>query len=297
MIPERIISKLEYQWPNVKLVISSFYHTHLDPRLLTSPLVYSLKYPMLDKLIETEGIPQRPQPPYPSLPKLSKILLEASNLRSLGLDIMFGSNWAKVASLKLPLQPSDRLPPLYALRLSDASETFGSDNEHCGMFSRCMDWTCLRRLDLGSSCPQHFLEEIGSRLSNLKSLTMGVEPDADWASQSLTSVVKFIESLPGLHVLRLTDKTNAFETMSSVIVESQKSLQDFSYRDLLRRDTDREVSYWEPSRLRELIVRNPELSQLEFDVPLVEQKWVSTSRKLKRRKRIRQIAEDSIIQS
>ena len=216
--------------------------------------------------------------PYSSL---RTFLLRATNLRRLDIDT--DSYSLTPTSLHLPLQPSDRLLPLYALRLSGYAELFGFDGEHCRTFSQCMDWTCLRRLDLGEYCPRHLFKEISSRLSNLKSLTMGIETDknGDSTSGSLVPIVKFIECLPSLHVLRLTDFTCSIETMSSVIVNSQTSLQELSYRaarfrqNIRRLSSEKLKSAWEPSQLRELVLRNPELSRLEIDVPLVERKWVS----------------------
>ena len=247
-----------------------------DLRFLSSPLLYSLSYVVHDNWVTSEEADLLD--PYS---ELRKFLLRATNLRRLG--IYGSSRFIAPASLHLPLQPSDRLLPLHALRLSGYSELFGFDGEHCRTFSQCMDWTRLRRLDLGNYCPRHLFEEISSRLSNLKSLTMGIETDknGDSTSESLIPIVKFIECLPGLHVLRLTDFTNAIETMSSVIVNSQASLQELSYlaagyqKDIRRPSSEKLPSGWEPSQLRDLILRNPELSRLKIDVPLVERKWVS----------------------
>ena len=238
-------------------------------------MLYSLRYSFHGKLVTSKEADQLD--PYS---RLRKFLLSATNLRR--LDIKNFSRSHTPSSLHLPPQPSDRLLPLYALRLSGHPGLFGFVGEHCGTFSQCIDWTRLRRLDLGSYCPRHLFEEISSRLSNLGSLTMGIQTDqnGDSTSRGLVPIVKFIESLPGLHVLRLRDFTYAIETMSSVIVNSQTSLQELSYRAAgfrqnLCRLSRNLPSAWEPSQLRELILRNPELSRLEIDVPLVEGKWVS----------------------
>ena len=216
--------------------------------------------------------------PHMSLDDLKEVLLGATNLRSLAID--FESSFPDC--VHLPLQPSDRLPPLRALRISCRPGAYMYSHEHCRIFSQCMDWTRLRRLDLGITCSQYFFEEIGSHLSNLKSLTMGIVTGkhGELDCRSLSDIVNFIQSLD-LHELRLTDHINATETMASAIVESQTSLQELSYLPYLKRDHFsfplhvQPTHMWEPSQLRELTLRNPGLSQLEIHVTLVEQKWVS----------------------
>lgn len=101
-----------------------------------------------------------------------------------------------------------------------------------------MDWTHLRRLNLGISCPQYFFQDIGNCLRNLESLTMGIRTgQGDWLHwpygplicEDLSPVMRFIALIPGLRELCLLDMECAAQAVASVIVDSQKSLRKLSY--------------------------------------------------------------------
>lgn len=113
-----------------------------------------------------------------------------------------------------------------------------------------MDWSELRTLALGLSCPQHFFEEIGSQLIGLKSLTMGMGTgprsnspwrNSPWESgpmtcETLEPATQFIVSLPGLHELHITDLDAATETI--VLPYSKLKIHCRHYRTMRRRTVD-----------------------------------------------------------
>jgi len=136
-----------------------------------------------------------------------------------------------------------------------------------------MDWSQLRTLDLGLSCPQHFFEEIGSQLIGLKSLTMGIatgwREHSPWGSgpmtcETLEPATQFIASLPGLHELHITDLHAATKTIVPTILETQKSLQALSYHMPTERRLNRPQlhSRWTTAQLKELRQKAPDLSRL-----------------------------------
>jgi len=192
--------------------------------------------------------------------------------------------------MNLPLQSSDRLPPLHELTFS-GPEPYEFDLSHVKLWSKCMDWSELRTLDLGLSCPQHFFEEIGSQLIGLKSLTMGMGTgprssspwrNSPWESgpmtcETLEPATQFIVSLPGLHELHITDFDAATETIVPTILETQNSLQALSYHASTNRRLDRRElpCTWTTAQLDELRQIAPDMLRLSIDFPLEGGKWVS----------------------
>ena len=291
-IPENVISNLEQQWPNAKLIVNNYDRAETDTRLLSSPLLHSLSFGILNSTATITATNQLEQ--FSRLPDLRDILLKAPNLRK--LDIKLKYNWIQRAVkwygntasphvLNLPLKPGDQLPPLRELSFSGPPETYEFDLKHCQLLKECMSWSQLYRLDIGISCPQYFFEELRSHLVNLKSLTMGIRtgerryqywPCGPLTCEDLEPVIRFIKAVPGLHELHITDLDAAAETVAPAILASQKSLQDFSYLASIHRNYKRrkDPHAWTTAQLIDLQERCPDLSRLEIDFPLNEGKWV-----------------------
>jgi len=227
------------------------------------------------------------------LPELRNVLLNNTKLRV--LDIRTQSNFSrgmrgpgdhtKFRSMNLPLQPSDRFPPLHELRFS-GSATYEFELSHAKLWSQCMDWSQLRTLDLGISCPQHFFEEIGSQLIGLRSLTMGIGTGprnyvvwkfGPMTCDTLQPASQFIASLSGLQELHITDLDAAAEKIVPTIVQTQTSLQVLSYHTSMHRRLEPKMlpCTWTTAQLDELQQRAPNLSRLSIDLPLEDGKWVS----------------------
>lgn len=262
---------------------------------MSSPLLHSLSFGILNHTATVTATDQLAQ--YSLLPKLKEILLESPNLRK--LDIKFEYNWisrrvkwtgniANPHPLNLPLDPSDRLPPLQELTFSGPGETYEFDSRHCQVLRQCMDWTHLRRLDLGLSCPQHFFEEIGGSLHSLRSLTMGIRtgdryythwPHGPLTCENLGTVTTFLESVPNLRELNITDLESAAEELAPTIIATHKSLRKLSYYNSINRKYRRRKppSAWTITQLQDLREQCPNLSHLEIDVVLAEGRWVSSS--------------------
>ena len=148
-----------------------------------------------------------------------------------------------------------------------------------------MEWTQLRRLDIGLSCPQHFFEQIGGHLLSLRSLTMGIRTGnrryQHWVQGPLTctdiwSVSRIVKSLPALHELRVTDFESAAFIMAPAILDSQQALHSLSYlSSMYRRERRNNQDYvWSTALLLMLYQQSPTLTHLELDFVL-EGKWVS----------------------
>ena len=284
-IPLRVISQLEQKWPNTNLIVSNHYRANTDTRLLSSPLLHTLSYGIFKNSTSVGYRAHLAQ-----LSELKEILLNHPNLRK--LDIKFAHNWipwgvngsrdqAESLVLNLPINPSDRLPPLHELSFSGPPDLYCFDVEHCRLLSQCMDWSNLRRLDL-SNCPLQFVKEIGHRLVNLKSLTMGIgfggQDRRYWphgplpgplTNEDLEVVTTFIGSLRGLHELRITDLFDAAKTIAPEFSASLKSLQKLSYV------SNKPLGVWSKAHLLDLHQNCTNLSNLELDFRLTCGLWVS----------------------
>ncbi|KAL8947811.1 MAG: hypothetical protein Q9222_005950, partial [Ikaeria aurantiellina] len=274
-IPTSVILRLEQHWPDVHLSIGDHDRATTDFRALTSPLLQSMSFCILNHTATTTATHQLEQ--YSKLPELRDILLKVPNLRK--LDIKFVYNWiprrvnwsghlANPRLLNLPLEPLDRLPTLTDLTFSGPPETYEFTLEHY----------------LGFSCPQFFFEEIGPQLENLESLTMGIRignrrythwPQGPLTCSDMSTVYRFLEQVPYLHELRITDLGVAPAYHAPFILETQTSLQVLSYHASLDRSgrKRRDPYTLTTAGLLALKSRFVDLSHLEIDLPLSDGKW------------------------
>lgn len=307
-LPERVISQLEKQWPSVKLIVSEYDRMGTDTRILSSPLLHELTFGINNWKSGYEV-----QEQYSRLPKLREVLLESPQLKK--LDIRTQYSWlqrgiwpghtttfeTRPRLLNLPLQPSDRLPSLDELRFS-GRDIYELDLEHCQLLKQCMNWSQLRTLDLGLSCPQHFFEEIGDKLVSLKSLGMGITTGDRkylyWKYGPMTCnynhyepVRQFLRCVSGLYELRITDLATAARLIVADLLDSQESLRTLSFHSSMRRRyrQKHKPHAWKMTQLDELRHRAPDLEDLEIDfpleeieIPLEDGKWVSHSRTIAR---------------
>ena len=274
-------------------------------RLLSSPLLHSLRFGIFNTSATVGLSNQLVQ--YSKLPELKELLLNTPGLKQ--LDIRFGYQWMgsgikfsgiaeKPHPLNMAFSRSDQLPSLHELTLSGPpNETYEFDRPHCEVLRHCMSWSQLCSLNLGISCPQHLFEEIGGSLSTLKSLTMGVRvgdrkywrcENGPMTCENLEAVTKFLETVPGLYELTITDLDDAAQIIASTIVSTQKSLVKLSYLSSLYRrgwhaDRKEPPSVWSTAQLLELKNQCPALSHLEINIPLEKGRWVSTVNRILRR--------------
>lgn len=287
-----MVAKLEKQWPRAKLTVGNHDRGDSDIRLLSSPLLYALTFGINNWQSGHEA-----QEQHSKLPELRDVLLKNPQLRKLDIRMKYRwiqrkRGWPEYDTiphlLHLPLLPTDRLPTLHELRFS-GPDTYELDLQHCKFLSQCMEWSQLQSLDLGLSCPQHFFEEIGGYLVSLKSLTMGIRTGArnyeHWTygpmtCENLAPVTRFIDSVPALTSLNITDLDAAAATIVPAILESQHSLHTLSYHTSMQRKYQRrKIPYsWTTSQLDSLLQQCSHLSSLHIDFQLKDGMWVRRSR-------------------
>ncbi|KAL8708377.1 MAG: hypothetical protein Q9220_006758 [cf. Caloplaca sp. 1 TL-2023] len=292
-IPNCLLSKLEQQWPKAYLSIGDHDRAMTDFRALTSPLTQSMNFCILNHTATITATDQLEQ--YSKLPELRDILLKVPQLRK--LNIKFVYNWiprhvewvgplAHPRLLNFPLKSSDRLPTLTDLTFSGPPETYEFNLEHCQLLRHCVDFSHIRRLDFGISCPQFFFEEIGPHLRNLRSLTMGIRtgnrrythwPQGPLTCNNFDTIYHFLDykpvlDVPALDELRITNFNAAPASDFINIFETQSSLRVFSYHASLNRPRKLEYAL-SINQLREIQDRFGDLSHLELDLPLLGGKW------------------------
>ena len=279
-IPDPILSFLEQSRPAVKLHINT--HRRLESNLshVEMPLIQSLCFLITHKLAREYDRQSR-------MAQLKEILLHVPNLRKLEIELARYWRDRRIGNhhgLRLPLNPSDRLPSLHELIISGSPGLYEFDLQHCRLLGQCADWSLLRRLDLGHSCSQYLFDELGPRLHRLRSLTIGIRLGTTrisrWCREpvdldSLDPVIRFIRSVAGLHELRVWDQNCNARKMIAVIIESQRSLQRLSYRLVNPPHRfSKNLKEWTTSQLLDLRDNCPDLSSLQLYAPLLDQTQV-----------------------
>ena len=274
------IAIIQERLPDVRLVLQKYDTREMEWMPLSSPILYYLDFSIFYTAVNATN-----QQALSNLSDLKKILLGSPNLKR--LNIRFDISRLH-RSLNLPLEPFDRLPTLHELTVSGSVEVYDFDQKHCLLLRQCMDWSQLRHLDLGTSCPAYFFEGFGGQSSSLRSLTMGIRTDERWYSpwqhvnfpfDNLDPMTTFLESVPHLHELRLTDLCIATEVVVPVILDSQLKLRVLSYHVSSDRGRGIELNLplaWRLALHEQLRDRCPDLEHLEIDFPLQKGKWVSS---------------------
>ncbi len=259
----------------------------MDTWLLSSPLLYSLKYRTFFNCVGsgygTLG----------ELPKLTSILLQAPNLKILHIKTTQGVpsgvevSKGPVQDLNLPLKPTDQFPPLHELKIAENNwYAYNFSSQHCSTWSQCQDWSQLRRLDLGYECPHHFLENLTGRIPNLKALRIGFDTAyKHWREGTTCSdpnlVYQFIESIDGLEDLSITNADrNDPNVLFPSILKHAGSLRRLVFTTPphtgIRRQIDDPLRphFWTPGQINQL--RDfPDLEYLGIDVSVKDTQWVS----------------------
>ncbi|KAF2491815.1 hypothetical protein BU16DRAFT_129262 [Lophium mytilinum] len=295
-IPEAVLSKLETSWPDVKLHVnntrrakSDDQEMNMDMRLLLSPLLYSLTYEVFYMSVG------RDNGAYSELPKLKEVLLKSHRLRILKLffhhgvpsypqgrgfennptykvDILRGRD--HVHPLNLLIQPGDKIPPLQELNIPTQ---YDWSREHCQILRSSMDWTKLRRLDLGSGCPQTFFEEFHGQMPGLKcfhtSFIQGLR-EYSGAPPTCTDnpgcVVNFIEAIDALEELHISNTDKNGDILFDAILKHSPSLRRLRFSTSLdHRFRRQQPPVWGNEKLELLRERAHNLEEMNIDLRLV----------------------------
>jgi hypothetical protein len=181
----------------------------LDISALSSPSLHTLDYTVHGQFFA----PGKPS----EYSLFRECLLKSTKLKSLTLHVKYSvaSHFHRTGELNLQFERGDRFPALEDLDLSDCHSAYDMNRQHCAMWTQCMDWSNLKKLDLGHSSPQYLLPALTGRIPQLQTLRFGFwdnheGPGASWASPSdLSIVTRFFCSITALRSLTLFSGTDA----------------------------------------------------------------------------------------
>ncbi|KAF2267770.1 hypothetical protein CC78DRAFT_565944 [Lojkania enalia] len=281
-MPESILQKLQNTWPDLKISVCNHKRAHsesierdMDEPLLTSPQLESLDYSIYIKGYNYSYMPQQPMPS--EWRQFSRIIQSSKNLKRLRIELQpsrvyeygkgswdirtFSDN--DVSMPQFVIDSKTSFPPLEELTISNRSfcANYEFDAEHCKSLRTCIDWSKMRKLDVGSSYPVHLFRELIGLTPNLTSLRFGFtfgELD-DWAA------VKFIQSLNRLETLDIANVQEHADGIWPAIVTHRNTLKILVIRPTVSRHCY--PIYPDISLLRGIIEDCPNLENFGYDVP------------------------------
>ncbi|KAF1999411.1 hypothetical protein P154DRAFT_231586 [Amniculicola lignicola CBS 123094] len=195
-MPSRLLDAFHTLRPATRLCVST---KTFDPVLFSSPQLYSLKYSIACKSLSS--------PPTRSFfRRLKNVLSKSTSIRVLVLEAHNDPQLSlldsvDVGPLNLPLSSGDRLPAIESLDIQVPKYDF--DPIHCGLLLVAVDFTKLRRLSFGASCPNEFFRHLTGKVPNLESLEFGYQHKSQSNGPIMpqtyagptTSAIEFILSL------------------------------------------------------------------------------------------------------
>lgn len=171
-----------------------------------------------------------------------------------------------LAGFQLP--PGGMLSPLEELSLHRMSYWGDSrwDIPHCALLKDILDWSRMRVLDFGSSCPMAFFEALTGSVPNLKSLTFDLPPK----EEPLGMVPQFLETIPGLEALHIGNLVPHVESMWPVIKKHSATLESLVVKPC--RSTYTFPMYMDFEYWNSVGTDFPHLRHLGIDVPFKQEK-------------------------
>ncbi|KAF1829065.1 hypothetical protein BDW02DRAFT_583985 [Decorospora gaudefroyi] len=212
-IPAVVLDSLHHAHPSAQLKVTN--HNRqclpLDQTLLSSPQLQTLDMTVgcihYGRPQDAAGICE--------LPHLKELLVEGGNLKALRLHLIkvqHGSAAARtrfagygasdVGPLNFRFEEGDAFPALEemvlrqkeSLRLEYGSESgFGLGAAHCEDWKRCMDWSNMRKLDLGRTDCVHLLHRLTGALHQLTTLRFEAFPNDRVLQVFLSSVPRLVD--------------------------------------------------------------------------------------------------------
>ncbi|KAJ4350489.1 uncharacterized protein N0V89_009110 [Didymosphaeria variabile] len=261
----------------------------IDRTLLASPQIYSVD------IYVHRSSPFIPQDAYSEYRTLKDCLVRGNSVKRLSIheyknfDVprQFRSqeapqnggsaliNWTRVTRgpLNFDWQDGDHFPSLESLKLPE--DEYHLPAKHCDMWTRCMDWSHLLRLDVSESAPQHLLKVLTGRVPQLEHLRFGqwlpICNDASWKWGKRLDIKRFLNSITALKELTFccwdcSDYLSLFQaqrlSLRRVKIENNKSFDSKEERELALR----------------LLETFPRLTDAEFKIqsPALKGSWALT---------------------
>jgi len=198
--PCDMLDRLHSKFPSVRLVVKNMKREGrcLDAKLLSSPQIHTVEI----TIYKAADFPESNE-----LGFLKDYLSAGRSIKALQLDIQpIGSLETETCLASGPLNfnfiANDWFPPLEELKIQ--STEYLLSLEHCQMWSQCMDWGELRKLDIGNTDFTHLIRVLTGQVPRLKSLTLGSHYwrrffDQNYFEEDMLSLIEdFLCSIPAL---------------------------------------------------------------------------------------------------
>lgn len=290
MIPERVISKLEKSRPTVKLFVTNNRRTEktsdraMDTLLLSSPLLYSLNYSILQGATSSGIVCSE-------FRRLKDILLQSPKLEVLSLAVYNSTgNDFPVPQASLdwhPLLPigSPEVEPLTKLDTLTIPSRFSYSGEaisriYSSIIAQSNDFTNLRQLNLLNLGGNYSFELLKGRVPNVKHLEFVFKIESQnrrsYGQQfckNATHVRDLLDSINALETLHITSEEENFDILWPAILKHRSSLRRFSIHTLpdqsYRRTCPPVLTVDQMEKLQQ-----SEISNLAMDVLIPDIAWV-----------------------
>ena len=202
-----MLTALSEKWPTARLHVTNLgrngSNVYLPPdmKLLSSPQLYSLSYTVYGAWVSPS---HRVFVFRSEFSILKKCLSQATKLKCLRLRVDDGNvpeqtSWT-AGPQNLDFQVGDIFPALEELALPP--RTYALTEMHCKQWLATMDWSHLRRLDLGHGSPQYLFTALTGRVPQLKALIFGFWPSSPsnsiWKCPDVEVLLRFLGSIDGL---------------------------------------------------------------------------------------------------
>jgi hypothetical protein len=284
-MPDEVLAILSAKWPDVKLHVTNGYRGRCSPstdsvlmplntRLLSSPQLFALDCTVYGHWTD----PNQKEGHLSELPSLKTCLLQATSLKRLRLAVKLATSpqdtWASGPGPNFDFQAGEVFPALEYLSL--VPNGYDLSEGHCQQWLAAMDWSKLRRLDLGDGSPAHLFSALTGKVPQLKALHFGFWPDSSEGAggpgrqwSDFSAVERFLGAIDGLEEVVLNKYWHDFSRFHDSLLmkhgRTMRKLHILAWNKPTRINDERG---WNRDDTRVLVERCPSLQDLAISVAM-----------------------------
>jgi hypothetical protein len=178
-----VLEALQTDWPQVKISIRNY--GRKDPR---SDIIQAIDQVPISVAHTVDYTVYSHYDNRSEWPSIARLIQGNPSLRKLRLtartpygrmEDKFVPDGDMRSVATLPIKPGTKLPPLEELSIVEPDANDPWHHKHSTRFSKCMDWTFMRKLDFGSEYPTQLFSTLAGQVPSLTSLRFGLPVGAD----------------------------------------------------------------------------------------------------------------------
>ncbi|KAF2004981.1 hypothetical protein P154DRAFT_23980 [Amniculicola lignicola CBS 123094] len=204
-IPPQVLETFHAHHPPARLHVQSEFRltNPLDKLLLSSPQLYSLRYEIYFNHPQIKEKAMRML-----FHTMKNCLKQGGSIKKLHIEAMDNIMTSVRHGAAFPFRPLESFPPLEELYIG--YQCYDIQRADCRLWRDCMDWTCLKTLDLGGTSPVWFIKSITGAVPQLRVFKCGTrafrDPNSEWSCwRNDTDVIpSFLESIDALECLEIS---------------------------------------------------------------------------------------------